>query len=84
MMRLDALPPDIEAMYRNAQIAVSPDSAVLFSDPSAATRPLAIMVGEAIIFGLIALVFAAYLKRRLRKLRESAQRSAMLEGTPTA
>ena len=80
LLRLDALPRDIRTLYRNHDIAVADSSAVLFYGPASANRPMVILIIEAIVVGAIALLFAAYLKRRTRKLRESATRSAMLVG----
>ncbi len=77
LMRFDSLPLDIRTLYRNHRIAVADSSTVLFIGPAASNRPQIILIIESIVAGLIALGFAAYLKRRARRVREAAARAAM-------
>lgn len=68
ILRREALPPEIVAMYRGAGYDVSADSAVLFRDAATMRRPVLVLMGEFLVFGLISLCFRIFLARSRRKL----------------
>lgn len=73
ILRFSAMPPDIVALYRHAGYDVADRSAILFRSVSSARRAGVLLMTQFLAFSLIALVFAAILRRRERRLdREAA------------
>jgi hypothetical protein len=70
LMRRNALPGELKAMYRFKGYAVSDTPAVVFLSPASAGRATLILMIEAFAAGVIFLVFALVMRRRSRKIAQ--------------
>lgn len=68
LLRFNALPAEIAQMYTNTRLPTARRSAVLFRSAESADRSTRVLLGEFLVFTLIAALFGLAMRRRERRL----------------
>ncbi len=71
LLRFNALPPEVAQMYTNSQFPTARRSAVLFRSAGSADRSTLVLLGEFLVFALIATSFGLAMRRREQRLAKA-------------
>lgn len=73
ILRHDALPRELIVLYRSYGMRVSDTASVVYLDRASLQRGTLFFLFEALLAAAITLIFAAYARRRIRRLRDEQE-----------